>query len=319
MTQNFNETLSALFREIEIDLGPTELCILVMESLYEAVSDIKKEDLHGFFKQMHELSLEMTETKPRYSIIIDSFYEVLKMAFDEDIAHPDGTYPLCKTKFLNKLRQIITRRKQEKREIVRQSERIKFHGKTILLYDHGHTIQAVLTAAKSRGDRFSVIVAEQDPDKTGDTIEFLHKKRIPFRVVPSYMVTHLEQEIDMFILGALTLKSTMDFVMDTGANGLVSQFHLKGVPIYVFLSTSKFSLWKSEKHAGVYSQVHRRKHHLKSIDFERIKFSHDRVELRLVNKTVTEQGIHSPKQLKKSYEKKLEERLKLKERVKLLG
>jgi len=113
----------------------------------------------------------------------------------------------------------------------------------------------------------------------------------------------------------------MNFVMDTGTDSLISQFHLKGVPIYVFLSTSKFSLWKSEKRTEteVYKHVHRRKHHLKSLDFERIKFSHDRVALKLIDKVITEEGIHTPAQIEKIYNKKLEKRLKLEAKVDLLN
>jgi translation initiation factor 2B subunit (eIF-2B alpha/beta/delta family) len=317
--KNFQELLSQLFRGIEIDIGATDLCLIVLESLYESVKDLRGQDLHHFFEQVQDLTKDVESTSPKYAIIIDSFYDVLKLAFNEDIHHPEKKYPLNKRKFLRKLEELIRQKKKDKRAVVEQSKKLGFDGKTILVYSHSRTIEAALLAARNRREHFKVIVAEQDPDKTGELIHFLYAKRIPFKVVPSYMVTHLDDEIDLILLAALTLKSTMDLVMDTGADGLVSQFHLKRIPIYVFLSTSKFSLWKAEKRTEIYKHVHRRKHHQKSIEFERIKFSHDRVELKLVSKIITEEGVYSSKQIEKIFNRRLQNRLKLEQRVELLS
>ena len=98
--------------------------------------------------------------------------------------------------------------------------------------------------------------------------------------------------------------------MDPGTNGLVSQFHLMKKPVYLFIVTSKFSMWKAKKKMGVYSHVHMRRHYCKPIDFERIKFSHDRVPSKLMKKIVTEKGIFTPRKIKEIFDKKLEKRLK---------
>lgn len=319
MTQSYDERLSEIFREIEIDLGSTKLSVLVLESLYDAVKGLKKQDLHHFFAQLQELAESVEATKPKYAIIIDSLYEVLRLAYAEDILHPEAGWPLNKEKFLKQLKRLIKRRKTEKSRIVKQSSKIKLSGKTILLFHHSGSVEAVLAAAKRKKQRFKVIVAEQDPDKTGEIIEFLSKNRIPFKVVPSYMISHVEDDIDMLFLGALTLKSTMDFVMDPGTHSLASEFHLLKKPIYVFLSTTKFSLWKGKKRAEVFKHVSRRIHPIKQIRFERIKFSHDRVELKLIDKVVTEEGVFKPAEIKEIYKDRLKERLKLEKRIELLG
>ncbi len=319
MSQSFNQLLSQLLRGIEIDLGSTALCILVLEALYAAISDLKDKDLHHFFGQIQELTEDIENTTPRYAIIIDSFYEVLELAFKEDMLHQKSTCPLKKRKFLKCLKDLIRSKQQEKKAVTKQCEKIKIKGKTILLYNHSRTVEQALVHAKNQGSNFSVIVAEQDPDKTGEVIEFLHRKNIPFRVVPSYMIAHLGDDIDMFLLGALTLKCTMDFVTDTGTEALASQFHLKKIPIHMLIASSKFSLWESEKKEEIYSHVHRRKHHLKDIDFERIKFSHDRVPTKLLTKIITETGVYTPKQIEKLYKAKLAKRAKLEKRVELLS
>lgn len=318
MSKNFQNLLSKLFREIEIDIGSTDLCIMTLEALRNAIEDLRGQDLHHFFEQLNDLTEGIEGTKPKYAIIIDSFYDVLRLACEEDVRSEKTVCKLKKKKFLKRLDKLIKEKKKDKRAVIKQSSNISLDGKTILLYNHSRTIEAALLAARRRREHFNVIVAEQDPDKTGEIIHFLYLQRIPFRVIPSYMVSHMESDIDMIFLSALTLKSTMDLVMDTGTKAIVSQFHINKIPIYAFLSTSKFSLWKAAKRMNVYKHVHRRKHHMKSLDFERIKFSHDRVELKLVNKVVTEKGIYTPKQVEKLFKSKLKEREELEKRVELL-
>ena len=295
MTATYQDRLSELFREVEVDIGSTNLSILVLESFADAVRALKGQNHHKFYQALTELTEFIKNTEPKFAIIIDSFYEILKLAHDEEMHHLDEDFPLKKKKFLKKLKDLIKEERNEERQLVKHALEIDVEGKEILIHDNSRTIHRVLNALKKAGKHFRVIVAEQDPDKTGPIIEALHKKRIPFRVV---------------FLSALTLKSTMNFVMDPGTNGLVSQFHLMKKPVYLFIVTSKFSMWKAKKKMGVYSHVHMRRHYCKPIDFERIKFSHDRVPSKLMKKIVTEKGIFTPRKIKEIFDKKLEKRLK---------
>lgn len=308
MTTAFHDRLSELLREVELDLGATQMTVLVLKSIEGAMRDLKGQNLHRFFLQLVELTEDLSTTKPRFAMIIDAFHDVLEVAMDEELHNPKGDIPLKKKKFLKKLAQLIAQRKEELSDLLENAIKINVEGKEILVHDHSRTVMRILTAFKKQGKHFRVIVAEQDPDKTSPLIEDLHNAHIPFRVVPAYVVTHLLGQIDMMFLGGLTLKSTMDFVMDPGTNALVSQFHLLKRPIYIFMSTSKFSLWKAERRTEVYTHVHRRKHHCKSFDFERIKFSHDRVSAKLITKTVTEKGVFTPRELTLFFNKKMEER-----------
>lgn len=307
MTQSFKEQLSKLFRDIEIDLGATSLSVLVLESLEDAMQNLKRQDLHQFFRQLLELAEDVTQTEPRFAAIIDAFYDVLRVAYEEEIHHPKGNYPIRKQKFHRKMQQIIEEKKQEQKKIIECSKKLKVEGKGILIFDHSRTVQKVLEALKRDRHLFTVIVAEQDPDKTAAVIEALDRAKIPFRVVPAYTVVHLEDSIDMIFLGAITLKSTMEFVMDPGAYAIVSQFHLFKKEMYAFIATTKFSMWPSKKRTEIYIHIHRRAHHFKPIEFERIKFSHDRVPIHFFRKIITEQGIFTPKEMGAFYQKKSKE------------
>jgi len=192
-------------------------------------------------------------------------------------------------------------------QILERAEALNLEGKTVLIHDHSHTVQDVLYRLKKKGQKFRVLVAEQDMEKTLRNIERLTAYEIPFQVVPAHMLSNMEDEIDMCFFGALTLKSTYDFVVDTGTNAIISEFHLQKKPIYIFLSGSKFSLWKAKKKEETRRQIHTRKHPSKKIHFERFKFSHDRVPLSSVDVVVTEDGIFDGHGTAKLYQKKFKE------------
>jgi translation initiation factor 2B subunit (eIF-2B alpha/beta/delta family) len=307
---SYQNRLSALLREIEVDIGSTNLSLLVLKSFAEAVSSLKGRDHHQFFQALLDLTDNINSTEPKFAIIIDSFHEILKLAYSEELHHLDEKFPLRKQKFLEKLSDLIREEKREEKELIKNAMELDVEGKEILIHDNSRTVSRVLKAFKKAGKHFRVIIAEQDPEKTGPIIENLHKSRIPFRVVPAYMIAHVEEHVDMIFLGGLTLKSTMNFVMDPGTNGLVSQFHLMKKPIYVFMVTGKFSLWHAKKRTQVFTHVDQRKHYCKPINFERIKFSHDRVPAKFMKRIVNEKGVMTPNQVEKLFKQKLKERVK---------
>jgi translation initiation factor 2B subunit (eIF-2B alpha/beta/delta family) len=162
----------------------------------------------------------------------------------------------------------------------------------------------VLIHLKNKKNKFNVIIAEQDYEKTHDNIERMYAAGIQFMVVPAYMLSHLHDQIDMVFFGALTLKDTMNFVMNPGALSIISEFHHEKIPVYMFLGTEKFSLWKSKKRGEIFIHKHTRKHLNKPIVYERTKYSHDRVPSDLFKKIVTNEGVFTSKQIEKMFNEK---------------
>ncbi len=259
-------------------------------------------------KQFSEI-FELVETiKPRYAILIDSFYKIFNQAKGHDVERM--------IRNINKIKKSYCK---EMKDLTRSAEKIKANKKTILIYDHSHSVQNALRQLQKKRQKFSVLVAEQDLEKTGDNIAFLHKSNIPFKVVPSYMVSHLEDSIDMAFFGAVTFQEGGRFVMDPGSKSIISQLRLEKKPIYLFLTTSKFSLWPVK---DVKKQVHvksdiRNHHHFEEVAFERLKFSHDRVPVDLVDHVVTEKGIFNPEQTKKEFASLMKTRKEERSRLEL--
>ena len=73
----------------------------------------------------------------------------------------------------------------------------------------------------------------------------------------------------------------------------------------MFISSKKFSLWKSKKRSEIFIHKHKREHHEKEIEYERIKYSHDRVPVSLFKKIITNEGIYTPAGLERLFNEKL--------------
>lgn len=303
--------LSDLFRKTEADLGTHEFCILVLEALKNALLQYCIKADHDFVQQFMKIFDLVKGTSPRYAILIDSFYRFLE--YYEIEGKNQSTEELIK-----EIERIKISYKLETKKLIDIAQSIDIEGKNILIHDHSHSVQRTLEFFAQKHKKFQIIIAEQDMEKTEDNIVFFHKLGVPYKVVPSYMLSHIDETIDMVFAGGVTFQADHQFVMDPGSKSIISHFFLEKKPVYVFLTTSKFSLWPiAGRQSTIYSKQHRRKHHiLQEIEFERLKFSHDRVPLNLISHVVTEKGIYEPKELVEMFDDMFKKRAEKQEKYK---
>lgn len=298
MSEEKVRLLSSLLRSIEVDCGTSDMALMVFYSLQDAIGHLKTKDNKEFYNEFKNLVKAIHQTEPKYAII--NYYTTDLLDKFSKIKDQEGVdyKKWAQEEVANIEKEMI----HKTESIIHYSEKINLQNKTILLHDHSHTVHKVLCHQKKMGRQFKVIIAEQEYEKTHENIEILHEAGIPFQVVPDYMISHIHESVDMVFLGALTLKDSMHFVMDPGSYGVISQFKSLQVPIYVFIKTTKFSYWKSKPRGEIYFQKHTRKHLSKEIEYDRLKYSHDRVPLDLFYSIVTNEGIFSPKKLKELFE-----------------
>lgn len=307
---DLKDQLSALFRNIEMDLGTHGFCILVLDAFLEAICQYKIRDKKKLFEQFNEIFKLIENVKPRYAILIDSFYKIFRQASDQTFEQ-----------ITNNIREIKAYYEGEMDMLIAVSDKIDVQNKNILIYDHSHSVQNILRHFKQKKQKFTVLLAEQDAEKTEDNIAFLCGAGIPFKLVPAYMISHLEETIDMAFFGAVTFQEGGQFVMDPGSKSMISELKIEEKPVYVFLTTSKFSLWEVkdyQKEIHVKSQALNPKTSNK-VEFERIKFSHDRVSAKLVDYVVTENAIFDQDGIMKKYSDLRAQRERDKERLTFKG
>ncbi len=298
------DLISELFREIEADIGTRDLSFLVLRALVNSIENLNKDDFKYFCGQFEELSNIVCSTEPKFGIL-NYHFKKLMMEFKANLCPAGPDFKEWKRMAIEKINEILIIAKAQKMLLIQNSEKLSVNDKTILIHDHSHTVQDVLIHYKRMNRRFRVIIAEQDYEKTHSNIERMHGADIPFQVVPAYMMSHIYEEVDMAFFGAVTLKNTMDFVMAPGTHSLISELHIEKIPSYMFIDSNKFSLWKSQKRHGVFIHKHKRTHLTKSIEYERIKYSHDRVPAELFELIITNKGIFKPDELKEFFEERL--------------
>jgi translation initiation factor 2B subunit (eIF-2B alpha/beta/delta family) len=300
------ELMSTLLRDLEAEMGTRDLATLVLQSLLDSVKSLKAKNIEDFHDQFADLLEVICSTEPKFGILNYHFKKLLE-AFEHTIClEKNPSEKKWKKVVVRRIKDILKHAGSCKHDILKVSERLDVEGKTILIHDHSHTVQDVLVHYKHLGKHFKVVIAEQDFDKSHDNIEKMHKARIPFQVVPAYMLSHVHEQIDMLFFGALTLKDTQDFVMDPGTHSIISEFHIDKLPAYMFITTEKFSLWKSKKRKDIFIKKHTRFHRSKPIEYERIKYSHDRVPAKLFKKIVTNEGVFGPAGVEKLFWEKYE-------------
>lgn len=165
--------LSALFRNIETDLGTHNFCILVLDAFLSAICQYKIKDKKELFKQFGEIFELIENVQPKYAILIDSFYKIFNQAKDQSI-----------DEIAAHIKEIKTYYEGELDLLVKVAKDIKVEKKTILIYDHSNSVQKVLKYLEAVGKKFTVILAEQDPVKTEDNIALLSSAGIPFLFFP---------------------------------------------------------------------------------------------------------------------------------------
>ena len=297
------DLFSQLLRELEAEIGTRDVNDLTLRALEKSIKNLKVQNVEEFCTQFQSLIDVISQTEPKFGILIYNFTN-LNQYFEKKLCSKNFNEKKWKKIALTAIKNSLKKSLKQQATLIKNSKKLNLEGKTILIHDHSHTVQDVIIHNKKLGKNFKVIIAEQDYDKTHGNIERLHNAGISFQVVPSYMLSHIHKNVDILFFGALTLKDSMHFVMDPGTHSIISEFHVENIPAYMFIETGKFSLWKSKKRSEIFIHKHQRKHHSKPIEYERIKYSHDRVPVKLFKKIITDEGVLNPAQLKLLFEKR---------------
>lgn len=307
MTQH-SDQLSTLFRTIESEQGSTQLAEFVMDTLQQTLDNFKTKTVDDLFKQFYKLFCEIKNTQPRISLVIFYFFDVWQELEAE--RSNIQTVEDFKAVVLRATQKVQVENADEFETIVRAGAALVEDGDTILVHSHSGTVRRILATAVHQKKKFTVILAEQETDKTIDMVSDFTANKIPFVVVPEYMLSHIAQDVTKVFFGATTLNYDQNFVCDAGSYSVLAEFHADHIPTYMFMATKKFSLWQSNKAHSTYKTSQKKVHAdaKKILTYERIKFSHDRVPAELFDFVVTEMGTMKPTEIKKLYTERYNER-----------
>ncbi len=297
--------LSTILRSLEEDIGTTTLTKITLNVFSQAVKELRANTVEEFYTQLKELLTTFKNTEPRVGMVISYFsdlYDELE-DFEDEVESVN-----CLRKKVDEIVVFLLKEisENDKRLVAFGSHCIE-NKDVILIHSHSKKVLETIKLGVEEGKKIKVVVAEQEPVKSAQLIAFLKDHEIPFFVVPEYMLSHVECDITKVFLGSVTLTKEFNFVAEPGTNSVVSELHGAKVPVYMFLSTPKFSLWKSRNKKHHTYKVIQKKIDLecrKPFSYDRIKFYYDRLPLDLVDYIVTEEGIFNSEEIQKVYRKK---------------
>jgi len=305
---SYQDKISKLFLDIENEVGTTRLNDMVLKALKTAIHDFREKGEEDFLQQFYELLEIVKNTSPRIALIIDHFFHIWNVLQEAKKQEHPASHLYWEQKIIEALKEFRQDAKCERKKMIKAGVSLMAKNDVILIHSISGSVLDTLFEAKRKGKVFEVIVAEQELEKTQQIVELLARKKIPFKVVPEYMLSHVEHEITKVFLGAVTINSEMSVVCDAGSNAIVSEFHLSKKPIYLFISTRKFSLWKARSEHHHYKVKTTKTLSRMPVEFHRLKFSHDRVPLDYYHVIVTELGRLKPDEVKEIYQKKYKDR-----------
>lgn len=307
--ENIIEQLSKAFLDIEDDVGTTRLTELTFEAIESSMNTLRSNNLDDFINEFRDFLENIKSTKPRIWIIIyyisllwDAIEWKLKTYKTIEEFKTEIRYDILK--FRNEL-QIDTQKM-----ISYWVAEIK-DWDSILIHDQSWTILSTLHEACSKWIKFKVVLAEQAKERSLNTILFLQNEKIPFVVVPEFMLTNIEKEITKVFVWWITLNNEFSFIWSAWNWAIVSELFHAWKKIYIFMVTKKFSLWESEaKKDMTYTKIQKKT----SIDpriksYDTIKFSHDRIDINMFNWwIITEVWTLNIQETKNLYNKLYEEK-----------
>ena len=280
--------LSKILINIEWDIWSTNLTILCLENLINSISIFKHDSLEHFYKEFEILFYTIKNTKPKIWIIIHYISKIYDIIYDNKWKYQniDEIYKELDLFLKNIKKEINT----DNKNLVEKWASAINNNDTIFIHSPSSIVKQVVYKAHKSWKKIKIILAQQSEDKTNNMIYFLQENKIEFLVIPEFMLSNIEWDIDKMLVWWVTFNSEHQFIVSAWTNAAVSEMHYANKPVYMFLSTKKFSLWQSE--ANIDHAVYKTKEII-SVDkkinpYKRVKFSHDRVDGKLFDKIFTE-------------------------------
>jgi translation initiation factor 2B subunit (eIF-2B alpha/beta/delta family) len=155
---------------------------------------------------------------------------------------------------------------------------------------HGSTayIREALTRAHTDLARsFRILVLKQNFPRTRELVRALEEHQIRHVVIPEYNLSHYLASLSKLFIGAVSVTTDHKAVTGPGTANVVSLCHAHGVPVYLFIESIKFA-------PGALPDQHIHKAARDAIEedftFHMTTFSHDIVDLVMVDHLITEDG-----------------------------
>jgi len=285
MNKQDKEILRRLVREHEETAGSSRSTLLALRALIAAMRELEcpAEELRD---QYLEITHAIKKTRPKIIPLIHLIEE-----FEAEIEPFFGNDPeVVQNKAAEILQAKHEKLQSKSGKIIELGLTCLEKRETIVVHTVNLNVISIIALSHQVMEKdLNVIILQQDFLKTKRIISHLRQADVPLQAVPEYSLSHYIGQADKMFCGALSITADKKVVTPVGTANITSLCHYHQIPVYLFANTLKFAHGAFED-----QRIHRESvRQDKDADaYELVTYSHDVMDLEMVDYLVTEDGIY---------------------------
>jgi translation initiation factor eIF-2B subunit alpha len=283
MKPQTNQPLYNLIRAYMRALGASHTTVVALKSYIDAVRRLQcgSKDFDLMLTGLNEV---IKNTEPKIIPLVHLIEQ-----FEAEMP-PTAGMPLEKAK--NQATEILARKLErieaDTAQVTLQCLNCIEPGDFIIAHSiTAHIREALVRAHLELNRTFKVLVLKQDFFRTRELVNSLEQHQIEYLLIPEYNLSHYLQSTGKLFIGAVSVTSDQQAVTGIGTANVVSLCHWYHVPVYLFIESIKFA------HKSLPDQhIFKEDQDWTEADFtfHMQTFSHDFIDLKLVDHLITENG-----------------------------
>jgi translation initiation factor eIF-2B subunit alpha len=284
MNPNETEILYKLIRAHEEIMGVSRTTMVALKSYQNALQKLKNSDSSAFKDSVLELNAVIKNTEPKIiplTHLIEEFEAELQI-------YSENSFEQIRDHALKILNQKVARYENCIRGVIDHGMQLIEENDFIIVQSTSLAIRSALKQAHSElNKKFKVLILDQNFIRIKQLIKELSQAGIEFLVVPEYNLSHFMETATKLLIGAVSITADKKIITTVGTANAIGLCRLNRIPIYLLANSLKFAhRMVSEQH--IYKEESLRS--LDNLTYRHAAYSHDQVDLNLIDHVITEQG-----------------------------
>ena len=282
-TIDSHSTLYQLVREYMDAMGASRTTLAALKSYTDSLRRLRC-SADDFKRLLLELNDVIKNTEPKVIPLvhlIEDFESEMEPHFGSDLE-------AAKSQAIEILGQKLKQFEAQTEKLTMNCVQSIEQGDFIIAHSPTAYIQQAFVRAHNDEKRiFKVLVLKQDFLRTRQLVSALEEHNVEHLVIPEYNLSHYLEAVNKLFIGAVSVSADRKAVTAIGTANVVGLCHVNKIPVYLFLEAIKFA------HGPILTQrIHREEHDKVESDFtfRMTTFSHDIVDLAMIEHVVTETG-----------------------------
>ena len=278
-----SQILYHLIRAYMQAMGTSRTTVVALKSYIDAIERLKCTPT-GFRPMLQRLNEVIRNTEPKVIPLVH-----LIEGFESEMASC-GDLPLetAKKRAVDILTGKMVAFRDDTARLTAHCMKSIGSGDVVVVHSPTAYIRDALVRAHTELKRsFKVLVLKQDFIRTKELVSGLEENRVVHLMIPEYNLSHYLKKATKLFIGAVSVTSDHQAVTGNGTANVVSLCHWYHVPVYLFVESLKFaSNVLAEQH--IYNEDHEETE--ADFTFRMKTFSHDFIDLTMIDHLVTEAG-----------------------------